>query len=155
MPTINHKNFRALCKIFPAFAETVAAKTTPCEWHEKAERSGFMPLSIKFLYETTWGAGKIGKKFSMMHWYTQNGDLMRDPEMCFEFGLGGGAHLNPFYWRNDYAGIEQWSRFIQDCHYAFHTELYKQHEQFAKQWDKNLRDQGFIEAFERQRNPRA
>jgi hypothetical protein len=81
---------------------------------------------------------------------------MRDPEMCFELGLGGGAHLNPFYWRNDYAGIEQWSRFIQDGHYAFHAELYKQHEQFAKQWDKNLRGQGFIEAFERQlRNPHA
>ncbi len=66
------------------------------------------------------------------------------------------AHLNPFYWRNDYAGIEQWSRFIQDSQYAFHAELYKQHEQFAKQWDKNLREQGFMEAFERQkRNPRA
>ena len=77
------------------------------------------------------------------HYGEQNGDLMRDPEMCFELGLGGGAHLNPFYWRNDYAGIEQWSRFIQDDHYAFHAELYKQHEQFAKQWDNNLRLQGF------------
>jgi hypothetical protein len=76
--------------------------------------------------------------------------------MCFELGLAGGAHLNPFHWRNDYAGIEQWSRFIRDHHYAFHAELYMQHGQFAKQWDKNLREQGFIEAFERQRkNPRA
>jgi hypothetical protein len=31
---------------------------------------------------------------------------MGDPEMCFELGYAGGAHLKPFYWRNDYVGIE-------------------------------------------------
>ena len=88
---------------------------------------------------------------SVAHYGEQNGDLMSDPEMMFEFGLAGGAHLSPFYWRNDYVGIEQWSRFIRDDHYAFHTELHRQHEEFAKLWDKNLRSQGFAEAFERQR----
>jgi hypothetical protein len=75
---------------------------------------------------------------------------MRDPEMCFELGLAGGAQLNCFYYRNDYVGIEQWSRFISDGTYAYHTELHRQHEQFAKLWDKNLRQQSFLEAFERQ-----
>ena len=56
---------------------------------------------------------------------------------------GAQTLMGTFNWRNDYAGIEQWSRFIQDDHYAFHAELYKQHEQFAKQWDNNLRLQGF------------
>jgi len=23
---------------------------------------------------------------------------MRDPEMCFELGFAGGAHLSPYYW---------------------------------------------------------
>jgi hypothetical protein len=55
------------------------------------------------------------------------------------------------YWRNDYVGIEQWSRFITDGRYAYHTALHRQHEDFAKLWDKNLRLQGFAEAFERQR----
>ena len=124
-------------------------------WHHglnlKIENPPYMALVI----ESTDESGPCGlPAISVAHYGEQNGDLMRDPEMCFEFGLGGGAHLTPFYWRNDYAGIEQWSRFIQDGHYAFHTQLYKQHEQFAKQWDKNLRGQGFIEAFERQqRNP--
>ena len=63
---------------------------------------------------------------------------MRDPEMCFELGFAGGAHLNPFYWRNDYAGIEQWSRFIQDGNYCYHPQLHEQHEAFAKTWDRNL-----------------
>jgi hypothetical protein len=80
---------------------------------------------------------------------------MRDPEMCFELGFAGGAHLNPFYWRNDYAGIEQWSRFIRDPHYCYHTQLHAEHERFAKLWDKNLRQQGFANAFAEQHTPRA
>ena len=87
---------------------------------------------------------------SVAHYGEQNGDLMSDPEMCFELGLAGGAHLNPFYWRNDYMGVEQWSRFITDTDYAFHRELFQQHVSFAKVWDRNLRSQGFTEAFERQ-----
>jgi hypothetical protein len=58
------------------------------------------------------------------------------------------------YWRNDYVGAEQWSRFIRDGQYIFHTALYSQHEQFAKQWDRNLRLQAFSEAFERQQQTR-
>jgi len=107
----------------------------------------FMSLCI----EATDESGPCGLPgLSVAHYGEQNGDLMRDPEMMFEFGLAGGAHLNPFCWRNDYAGIEQWSRIIRDDHYAFHTELHRQHEEFAKVWDKNLRSQGFAEAFERQ-----
>ena len=56
--------------------------------------------------EATDESGPCGlPAISVCHYGEQNGDLMRDPEMCFELGLGGGAHLNPFYWRNDYAGI--------------------------------------------------
>jgi hypothetical protein len=54
-------------------------------------------------------------------------------------------------WRNDYVAIEQWSRFIQDGSYCYHPQLHSQHEDFAKLWDKNLRQQGFAEVFERQR----
>jgi hypothetical protein len=80
---------------------------------------------------------------------------MRDPEMCFELGLAGGAHLQPFYFRNDYLGVAQWSRTIERGHYVHLSSLYEQHERFAKQWDNNLRLQGFAEAFERQQTLRA
>jgi hypothetical protein len=80
---------------------------------------------------------------------------MRDPEMCFGLGFAGDVNLNPFYYRNDYAGIEQWSRFITEDRYAFHFQLHAEHERFAKLWDKNLRQQGFAEAFERQRHQHA
>jgi len=47
--------------------------------------------------------------------------------------------------------VEQWSRFITGTDYAFHRALFQQHVSFAKVWDRNLRSQGFAEAFERQR----
>jgi hypothetical protein len=38
---------------------------------------------------------------SVAHYGEQNGDAMRDPEMCFELGMAGGPHLTAFYYRND------------------------------------------------------
>ena len=120
-------------------------------WHLglslKIENSPYMALVI----EATDESGPMGlPALSVCHYGEQNGDAMRDPEMCFELGLAGGAHLMPFYYRNDYMGVEQWSRFIQCTNYAHHIELHKQHEQFANLWDRNLRQQGFVEAFEKQ-----
>ena len=120
-------------------------------WHPglslKIDNQPYMSLVIEAMDES----GPCGlPALSVAHYGEQNGDLMRDPEMCFELGLAGGAHLNPFYWRNDYMGVEQWSRFITGTDYAFHRELFQQHVSFAKVWDRNLSSQGFTEAFERQ-----
>jgi hypothetical protein len=119
-------------------------------WHHglslRIDNPPYMPLCI----EATDESGPCGLPgLSVAHYGEQNGDLMRAPEMMFELGLAEGAHLSPFYWRNDYVGVEQWSRFIRDDHYAFRTELHRQHEEFAKLWDANLRLQGFAEAFKR------
>ena len=79
----------------------------------------------------------------------------RPGDVCFELGFAEGPHLDPFYFRNDYVGLEQWSRTIERGHYVHLSGLHEQHKQFAKQWDHNLRLQGFAEAFERQQTPRA
>jgi len=106
------------------------------------------PPCMELVIEATDESGPCGlPSLSVAHYGEQNGDLMRDPEMCFELGFARGAHLNPFYWRNDYVGVEQWSRFIQEDNYCFHTQLHAQHERFAKTWDNNLRQQGFDEVF--------
>jgi hypothetical protein len=110
----------------------------------KIENPPYMELVIEAVDES----GPCGlPALSVAHYGEQNGDLMRDPEMCFELGYAGGAHLNPFYWRNDYVAIEQWSRFIEEGNYCFHREQHEQHERFAKTWDNNLRSQGFSEVF--------
>lgn len=123
-------------------------------WHPglylKIDHEPYMELVIEAMDES----GPCGlPALSVCHYGEQNGDAMRDPEMCFELSFAGGeASLNPFYWRNDYVGIEQWSRFITGTDYAFHRELYQQHVSFATVWDRNLRAQGFAEAFDPQKH---
>jgi hypothetical protein len=125
-------------------------------WHPglylKIDNAPYMELVIEAMDES----GPMGlPAISVAHYGEQNGDLMRDPEMCFELGLAGGAHLSAFYYRNDFLGIEQWSRNVIDGNYIHLIVLHAQHERFAKTWDNNLRLQGFAEAFERQQIPRA
>jgi hypothetical protein len=118
----------------------------------KVENLPYMPLVIEALDES----GPMGMPaISVCHYGEQNGDLMRDPEMCFELGHTGGPHLSAFYFRNDYLGIEQWSRHLVDGDYIHLADLHRQHESFAKTWDNNLRLQGFLQAFERQQTARA
>jgi hypothetical protein len=89
---------------------------------------------------------------SVCHYGEQNSDLMRDPEVLFEAVINDGLlqELRPFYFRNDYVGIERWSRQRSDrgeliCKSGGVREL----EQFAQLWDRNLDQQGFLEAFRR------
>jgi len=120
-------------------------------WHPglylKIDNAPYMELVIEALDES----GPMGlPALSVTHYGEQNGDAMRDPEMCFELGLAGGAHLSAFYYRNDYLGVEQWSRNIVRGNYVHLVSLHEQHQRFAKTWDNNLHLQGFAEAFERQ-----
>jgi hypothetical protein len=110
--------------------------------HLKISNPPFMELVIEAMDES----GPCGlPSISVAHYGVLNGDLMRDPEMCFEIGASCGLHLNPFFWRNDYVGIEQWSRDLMDGVYRYRPALHRQHEQFAALWDNNLREQGFLE----------
>ena len=94
-------------------------------------------------------AGPCGlPALSVAHYSRQNGDLMRDPEMLFEHEAADA--LNPFYWRNDHIGVEQWSRFRYDTGSRSHRSLYLQHVSFAKTWDRNLYAKRFAQVF----NPR-
>jgi hypothetical protein len=117
-------------------------------WHPglylKIDNPPYMELVIEAMDES----GPCGlPAISVAHYGELNGDAMRDPEMCFELGTAGGPHLSVFYYRNDYAGIEQWSRFIRDGMYASHAQLHREQERFAALWDQNLKAQRFVEAF--------
>jgi len=110
----------------------------------KIENPPYMALVIEAVDES----GPLGlPALSVCHYGEQNGDPMRDPEMCFELGYAGGAHLIPYAWRNDYVAVEQVSRAVIRDHYVALTELHKQHERFAAIWDNNLHLQGYEEAF--------
>ena len=106
------------------------------------ENPPYLPLVI----EATPEPGPLGLPgLSVAHYGKQNGDPMRDPEMCFE--LSKAVHLDPYYWRNDYVAVEQFSRSVVRGHYVALLDLHKQHQRFAVEWDRNLRLQRFVEAF--------
>jgi hypothetical protein len=117
-------------------------------WHPGLYLKIENPPYLELVIEAMDGSGPLGfPAISVAHYGHQNGDPMRDPEMCFEVGSAGGVHLDPFYWRNDYVSVEQWSRNIIRDHYVCLVELHGQHQHFATSWDNNLRLQGFSEAF--------
>lgn len=93
---------------------------------------------------------------SVAHYGEQNGDAMRDPEMLFELvETPGYIRLVPYYFRNDYVGVEQYSRFNQDGVALVRPRLLREHQRFARLWDRNLRAQGFVEAFRRTKTAEA
>ena len=111
----------------------------------KIENPPYMALVIEAI-----GDGPLGlPALSVAHYGEMNGDLMRDPEMCFELPqpVGGKLSLDPYYWRNDYVGVEQWSRSTRRGRYAAHLGLHSQHETFAAEWDESLAAQRFFDAF--------
>jgi hypothetical protein len=68
-------------------------------WHPghylKIDNPPYMELVIEAMDES----GPMGlPAISVCHYGEQNGDLMRDPEMCFELGLIDGPHLSAFYY---------------------------------------------------------
>ncbi len=120
-------------------------------FHIKIENGSWMALVIEDIQQS----GPNGfPSISVAHYGEQNGDPMRDPEMIFEVSKHGEQTLfTPYYWRNDYAGIEQYSAWNKDGRVLINPALKREHIEFAQMWDKNLKDQGFLEAFTRQRNP--
>ena len=117
-------------------------------WHRGLHLHIENPPYMALVIEATDESGPCGlPALSVCHYGEQNGDAMRDPEMCFELGLAGGAHLSAFYYRNDYLGVEQWSRNIVRGNYVHLIALHEQHQRFAKTWDNNLRLQRYTDVF--------
>ena len=117
-------------------------------FHIRIENEPWMTLVI----EDTQERGPNGlPAISVAHYGEQNGDLMRDPEMIFEAEeLGDKMNLVPFYWRNDYVGIEQYSAFTEEGRTLLNAKLKREHTAFAHLWDNNLKAQGFLDAFVRE-----
>ena len=120
-------------------------------FHIHIDNPPWMPLSIEDIQQD----GPNGlPTLSVAHYGEQNGDLMRDPEMLFEMRRTGGAlELVGYYWRNDYLGIEQYSSYRdKEGRLVVHPARKQQHQTLASMWDRNLRSQGFLEAFQHSRN---
>jgi len=109
--------------------------------HVKVENRPYMPLDVEGI-----GRGPNGlPAVSVTHYGECNGDPMRDPEMCFELGHDGKLH--PYYYRNDWAGREDFVYVVSDGKVTgVRSKLQQSLRSFARTWNRNIREQGFIEA---------
>lgn len=109
--------------------------------HAKIHNGSWMPLTIEKI-----GQGPNGHQaVSICHYGEQEGDLMRDPEICFEVV---GNEVFPYYFRNDYAGLEQVVYVSDENGKVTHVRprLKKEIESFLRIWNRNLKEQGFLKA---------
>ena len=87
-----------------------------------------------------------GQLISLAHYYEQNGDLMRDPEMIFWEGADakGNTRYYPSYYLQDAVGVEQNSIIFDfeklKCK-GFYRTMQKDQALFANTWMKNIEQQ--------------
>ncbi len=94
----------------------------------------FMPLSVEKIGEI-----RTGEIFSLAHYGEQNGDLMRDPEVCF---LKSGDSYYPLDFRNDYLG--KYNEYV-DCSSGepvlVDARMQADNTSFCNQWLQNIKAQ--------------
>ncbi len=126
-------------------------------WHHGLYLKIENPPYLELVIEATDDSGPCGlPAISVAYYSERNGDLMRRPEMLFELESvnNGASSLNPFYWRNDFVGTDQRSRFISEGCYVVDAEAYQRHLRFAEEWDEVLRTQDLVNCFVRLRDTR-
>jgi hypothetical protein len=107
----------------------------------RIEVEGFLPLYIEVI-----GRGpRGGTLISVMHTYLQYGDVMRDPDVEVEVVPGSDDWL-PVSYRQDNLGIFRQAVSTEGGVVLFHHELVTDIKRFLEVWDRNLREQGFVEA---------
>ena len=92
----------------------------------------YMPVYLELI-------GRIDKYdfFSLAHYGRQNGDAMRDPEMIIALHKESQQFV-PYYYRNDYMGIEQYSVRWTNEGILLNRRLQTEHTTFANQWLRNI-----------------
>jgi hypothetical protein len=92
-------------------------------------------------------------QLSVAHYGEQNGDAMRDPELTFLLAPGErGLIWTPLTYENSYLGCYQVAAEVNERGEVTVRDqrLLRDLRNFAKQWDGNIKDQGFLEVFESQ-----
>jgi len=107
--------------------------------HRKIDNTpGIMAVCIEVIEEC---GGNL--HISVAHYGEQAGDLMRDPEMIF---LKVAGDYYPYYFRNDYVGVEQYSvEFERDevgrVKMMVRPKMQADHAAFANTWMVNIQEQ--------------
>jgi hypothetical protein len=107
------------------------------EHSDRTCQHGMMDLSV----ET--GREENILKVSVCHYYTQNGDLMRDPEMVYNVHLDLHGTTFPAYFRQDGGLAREYEVFFEENgKKLYHPKMLKSLKAFSRTWAANLRAQG-------------
>lgn len=143
MKKLNQQATKIFCKLL---------KRLNRQQHLKLQADEFMPLTLEQIDEhitTPWGEGKL---YSLSHHYVLNGDLMRDPEICFivvdnrneekEFEMIG---IYPQMYQQDNLGLYEESVRIENGKLTTFIKTWQHsHCSFANLWLANIAKQGFL-----------
>ncbi len=120
-----------------AVLDTLTEGLTDIEHHTKFDNGGacIMPVSVECIGEI-----EAGKLFSVAHYYTQNSDLMRDPEITFL--KDGDANYYPLSYQQDNLAMYQEAVSLEYGEIgAVKLKTQKRIAQFCGTWMKNIKDQ--------------
>jgi len=105
----------------------------------KFKSEGYMDLVIENVGYNDYAGHPV---YSMAHYYVQNGDLMRDPEMTFAVDVMNKTII-PQTYQLDGLGIYQEVFKYQNGKTYYNVRLISELDDFLRQWIKNIISQGF------------
>jgi hypothetical protein len=123
------------------------------EDYRKILNEPYMPLTLERIgldVITEWGKAD---QYSLCHYYVQNGDLMKDPEMCFfaideRNGIAADyskVKIAPYSFESSSTGYYEASIEMEDNEVTtVNKEQQKDQTEFANDWMTNIKDQGFL-----------
>jgi len=88
------------------------------------------------------GKVKLGDLFMVAHFYTQNGDLMSDPEMIFLKAKTDNKYYPIYYRMNGFPSTDRYSVIFEDGKIkSYYKKFQKDDAVFAGIWMKNIKEQ--------------
>ena len=109
--------------------------------HRRVDTSSFMAVVVEYLREIEFSSVSL-PIYSVTHYYEQNGDMMRDPDM--EFMRGKDGQYYPIYFRQDgVAGLCQEVLAFDDEGKikGYRPRLQRELATFAGVWMRNIKHQ--------------
>ena len=102
--------------------------------HKEVDNSdGFMSVHVEHI-----GTCNLGEMFSVAHYYSQNGDLMKDPDMVF---IRADGDYFAIEFQQDPLIYQRAIEWVDGKAKHVYPKIQKDMTRFANQWMKNIRQQ--------------
>ena len=146
MKAINNK----AAEFFQACINWIPEGETSCKLDKNRPGSAIMALHIEMI-----GENKYGKLYSFAHYYEQNGDMMRDPDIVMlrsinPDALTGKYQFFPTSYRQDGLGMDREYVIFNEDGNGWKIAKRQQADlaSFCGQWSRNIMDQQHVERIE-------